>query len=217
MAAICWLFLAVSTVALLMKWTHWNTYEATVIKRPAIVKGSRYLSYLVSIACFLFVLDRWIHENDYPDLDRAGAVHRLSRAITCKTINYADHSLTDYGEFDRLQAHIKVSYPAIMSAGSFELVGHHAVLIAIPGSDPTLRPCLYMSHQDVVPVVEGTERDWTYPAFSGAVKDGYIWGRGALDIKEQVFGILEAAEYLLAHGSTFSRPLIWPSMTIRKR
>jgi len=66
-----------------------------------------------------------------------------------------------------------------------------------------------MSHQDVVPVVEGTEQDWTHPAFSGDIADGYIWGRGTLDIKEQVFGVLEAAEYLLAHetmtGEEFER------------
>ncbi len=90
MAAICWLFLAVSTVALLMKWTHWNTYEATVIKRPAIVKGSRYLSYLVSIACFLFVLDRWIlnliyligsyaHAESNPQNFFGGLVYMTSR------------------------------------------------------------------------------------------------------------------------------------------
>ena len=91
-----------------------------------------------------------------------------------------------------------------MAAGSFERIGHHAVLITIPGTDPSLRPSLYMSHRDVVPVVEGTEQDWTYPAFSGAVADGYIWGRGTLDIKT-VFGILEAAEYLLAHGKSFTR------------
>ena len=87
----------------------------------------------------------------------------------------------------------------------FERIGHHAVLITIPGSDASLRPCLYMSHQDVVPVVEGTEQDWTHPAFSGDIADGYIWGRGTLDIKEQVFGVLEAAEYLLARGKSFAR------------
>ena len=79
------------------------------------------------------------------------------------------------------------------------------MLITIPGSDASLRPCLYMSHQDVVPVVEGTEQDWTHPAFSGDIADGYIWGRGTLDIKEQVFGVLEAAEYLLARGKSFAR------------
>ena len=151
------------------------------------------------------VTDFFALEGNYPDLDGEGAAARLSAAIRCKTINYFDHSRTDYTEFDKLHAHIKASYPNIMRVGTFERIGHHAVLITIPGSDASLRPCLYMSHQDVVPVVEGTEQDWTHPAFSGDIADGYIWGRGTLDIKEQVFGVLEAAEYLLAHGKSFAR------------
>ena len=151
------------------------------------------------------VTDFFALEDNYPDLDGEGAAARLSAAIQCKTINYFDHSRTDYTEFDKLHAHIKASYPNIMRVGTFERIGHHAVLITIPGSDASLRPCLYMSHQDVVPVVEGTEQDWTHPAFSGDIADGYIWGRGTLDIKEQVFGVLEAAEYLLARGKSFAR------------
>ena len=151
------------------------------------------------------VTDFFARESDYPDLDGEGAVQRLSGAIQCQTINYADHSRTDFRTFDALHDHMKASYPHVMETGTLEIVGRAAVLITIPGSDPTLRPCLYMSHQDVVPVVEGTESDWTYPPFSGAVAEGYIWGRGTLDIKEQVFGVLEAAEYLLAHGKTFQR------------
>ena len=151
------------------------------------------------------VTDFFALEGNYPDLDGEGAAARLSAAIRCKTINYFDHSRTDYTEFDKLHAHIKASYPNIMRVGTFERIGHHAVLITIPGSDASLRPCLYMSHQDVVPVVEGTEQDWTHPAFSGDIADGYIWGRGTLDIKEQVFGVLEAAEYLLARGKSFAR------------
>lgn len=151
------------------------------------------------------VTDFFALEGNYPDLDGEGAAARLSAAIRCKTINYFDHSRTDYTEFDKLHAHIKASYPNIMRVGTFERIGHRAVLITIPGSDASLRPCLYMSHQDVVPVVEGTEQDWTHPAFSGDIADGYIWGRGTLDIKEQVFGVLEAAEYLLARGKSFAR------------
>ena len=105
------------------------------------------------------ITDFFALEGNYPDLDAEGAVARLSQAIQCRTINYADHSLTDYSEFDKLHAHMKASYPHIMRAGVFERLGHHAVLITIPGSDETLRPCLYMSHQDVVPVIEGTEQD----------------------------------------------------------
>lgn len=145
------------------------------------------------------------HEHDYPDLDGQGAAERLSRAIQCKTINCADHSLTDYGPFDQLHALIHSGYPHVMAAGTMEVLGQRSLLITLPGSDPGLRPCLFMSHQDVVPVVEGTEEDWTYPAFSGAIAQGYIWGRGTLDIKNQVFGCLEAAEYLLSHGQRLRR------------
>ena len=144
-------------------------------------------------------------ESDYPDLDGQGAAERLSRAIQCKTINCADHSLTDYGPFDQLHALIRASYPHVMAAGTMEVLGQRSLLITLPGSDPDLRPCLFMSHQDVVPVVEGTEDNWTYPAFSGAIAQGYIWGRGTLDIKNQVFGCLEAAEYLLSHGQRLRR------------
>lgn len=151
------------------------------------------------------ILDFFAHEDDFPDLDSAGAAERLSRAIQCRTINCADHKRTDFGEFDKLHALIRTEYPHVMAAGTLEVIGHHSLLITLPGSDASLRPCLFMSHQDVVPVVEGTENDWTYPAFSGAIADGYIWGRGTLDIKNQVFGCLEAAEYLLAHGKTFAR------------
>ena len=144
------------------------------------------------------------NENLYPDLDVDTAVSHLSDAIRCRTVNYEDHSRTDFSEFDRLQALMQNSFPSVMAHGQFELIGH-AVLVTIPGSDPSLLPCLYMSHQDVVPVVAGTEQDWTWDAFSGAVEDGYIWGRGTLDIKEMVFGILEAAEYLLSRGQRFRR------------
>ena len=150
------------------------------------------------------VFDYFAAENLYPDLDLDGAVERLSGAIRCRTVNFSDHSLTDFTEFDRLQELMRESFPSVMRYGQFELIGH-AVLITIPGSDPSLLPCLYMSHQDVVPVVSGTERDWRFDAFSGAVEGGYIWGRGTLDIKEMVFGILEAAEYLLSRGKGFRR------------
>lgn len=91
-----------------------------------------------------------------------------------------------------------------MSYGTLELVGY-SVLITLPGRDKASRPVLFMSHLDVVPVVKGTEDDWNYPAFSGAIEDGYIWNRGTLDIKNQVLGVLEAMEYLLSQGKTPQR------------
>jgi len=57
-----------------------------------------------------------------------------------------------------------------------------------------------MGHSDVVPVEESSEDSWTVPPFSGEIKDGMIWGRGTLDDKLNVFGLLEAAEHLLKEG-----------------
>ena len=143
------------------------------------------------------------HEGDHPDLDIEGAVLRLSRAIQCATVS----DCTDPAPFDRLHDLMRESYPAVMAAGHFQLIGR-SVLITIPGVQKQLPPALFMAHQDVVPVVKGTEDDWTWPASSGAVEDGYIWGRGTLDIKEMVFGELEAAEYLLSHGKHPVRTII---------
>ena len=150
------------------------------------------------------VYDYFAGEDRYPALDAAGAVSRLAEAVRCRTVNAPDPAETDFGEFEKLQALMQRSYPAVMAAGSFELIGH-SVLITIPGSDASLRPSLYMSHQDVVPVVRGTEENWTHGAFSGDVAEGSIWGRGTLDIKQMVFGILEAAEALLQSGARFRR------------
>ena len=135
------------------------------------------------------------NEGDYPQLDGDAACQRLSAAITCRTVN---DGTTD-GEFARLRQHIMDSFPAVMAAADTEVVGR-SLLIHIPGRDESLKPVLFMSHLDVVGVEAGTEGDWTYPPFSGAIAEGYIWGRGSLDIKNQVFAELEAAEYLLRQG-----------------
>lgn len=57
-----------------------------------------------------------------------------------------------------------------------------------------------MAHMDVVPVDSASESLWKHPPFSGAVADGFIWGRGAMDDKGSVLGILEAVEHLLNEG-----------------
>lgn len=135
------------------------------------------------------------NEEDYPQLDGEAACQRLAAAIACRTVN---DGASD-GEFARLRRLIMDSFPAVMAAAAAEVVGR-SLLIHIPGSDQSLKPALFMSHLDVVGVEAGTEGDWAYPPFSGTIAEGYIWGRGSLDIKNQVFAELEAAEYLLCRG-----------------
>jgi len=59
---------------------------------------------------------------------------------------------------------------------------------------------LLMAHMDVVPVEAATESSWHQPPFSGRVAEGFIWGRGAMDDKASVMGLLEAVEHLLESG-----------------
>ena len=65
LAAVCYLFLAVSALALLVKWTHWSSYGETILKHPFIVRLSRYLSYLDAAAAALLALDRFVLKLAY--------------------------------------------------------------------------------------------------------------------------------------------------------
>lgn len=67
-------------------------------------------------------------------------------------------------------------------------------LIARLRGDGSLGPLLFLCHTDVVPAqTEG----WTHPPFGGVVSDGYVWGRGAVDMKHLVSVMLTV--FVFAH------------------
>jgi carboxypeptidase PM20D1 len=70
----------------------------------------------------------------------------------------------------------------------------------LKGQDDQELPILLAAHMDVVPAESESGSNWTYLPFEGHVADGFIWGRGTLDDKESVLGILEAMEKLLHDG-----------------
>jgi len=56
-----------------------------------------------------------------------------------------------------------------------------AVHVRIPGTDPTAGALLLHGHIDVVPAMA---EDWSHPPFAAELADGFIWGRGAVDMKD---------------------------------
>jgi len=56
-----------------------------------------------------------------------------------------------------------------------------SVVARIPGADPARGALLVHGHLDVVPA-DATE--WSVHPFGGEIRDGYLWGRGAVDMKD---------------------------------
>lgn len=143
-------------------------------------------------------------------VDVDAAASRLSRAIQFRTQSNQDRDDFDTRAFDDLHAFLRESFPLVHANLKPELLGDprpYSLLYTWEGTDPTLAPAVLMGHQDVVPVVPGTEDQWEHDAYSGDIADGYIWGRGSLDDKAMVLGILEAAELRLAAGFRPTRTL----------
>jgi acetylornithine deacetylase/succinyl-diaminopimelate desuccinylase-like protein len=63
-----------------------------------------------------------------------------------------------------------------------------------------------VGHMDVVPAVPSY---WTVDPFSGAIKDGYIYGRGALDMKGQTIAQLYAMLALKRSGALLNRDIVF--------
>src|SRR3546814_11011470 len=67
-------------------------------------------------------------------------------------------------------------------------------------SDVCSSDLIVMAHQDVVPVTEGTEKEWKYPPFAGTIAEKAVWGRGTVDDKGSLIGLFEAIEALAKQG-----------------
>ena len=156
----------------------------------------------VVLARTALVKSRQIQAQPVTDLtvDARGAAERLAGALRFPTVSHEAGANVEAAAFLALHEYLERSFPKVHAALTREPVAGYSLLYTWKGRNPGLPPLLLMSHLDVVPVEPGTETDWTHPAFSGFVDGRFVWGRGALDDKMGVLGLLEAAETLLARG-----------------
>lgn len=82
----------------------------------------------------------------------------------------------------------------------------HNVFARLPGADASRGALLIHGHLDVVPA---DASEWSVHPFSGAIRDGYVWGRGAVDMKDMLGMTLALARYYKRNGIVPPRDLIF--------
>jgi acetylornithine deacetylase/succinyl-diaminopimelate desuccinylase-like protein len=84
--------------------------------------------------------------------------------------------------------------------------GRGNVFARLPGADRSRGALLIHGHLDVVPAEPG---DWSVHPFSGAVADGYVWGRGAVDMKDMCGMMIAVARHFKRAGIVPPRDLVF--------
>jgi len=131
-------------------------------------------------------------------------VDLCAELIRIDTSNYGDNT----GPGERAAAEYVVAKLDEVGIGS-ELVesapGRASVVARIAGADPARDALLVHGHLDVVPA---NAADWQVDPFSGEIKDGCIWGRGAIDMKDMDAMMLAVVRHWARTGTTPPRDIV---------
>ncbi len=132
------------------------------------------------------------------DFDKDKAISNLQTLVRFKTVSYRNPELEDDAEFEGLIEKLPELYPNVFATCEFMRFPDRGLLFRWKGRGDGA-PSVLMAHYDVVPV---NEEMWEKPPFEGILEDGVLWGRGTLDTKATINGVLYAAETLIAQGFT---------------
>ncbi|WP_375498644.1 M20/M25/M40 family metallo-hydrolase [uncultured Jatrophihabitans sp.] len=83
--------------------------------------------------------------------------------------------------------------------------GRASTIARIEGADRSRPPLLVHGHLDVVPA---DASEWSVDPFGGEVKDGYVWGRGAIDMKDMDAMVLALVREWQRTGAKPSRDIV---------
>jgi carboxypeptidase PM20D1 len=140
-------------------------------------------------------------------VEAASVAAHLSAVIQCETVSVTEPAPDAYAAFPALHRYLEDTYPRVHTALTRHTINERSLVYEWRGTAADAAPIVFMAHQDVVPIEPSSLGQWTHPPFSGAVAEGYVWGRGTLDIKTQLVGLLESAERLLEQGFQPERTL----------
>ncbi len=135
----------------------------------------------------------------------------------------------NYTPFEQFKEYLKTTYPLVYQNTENVEVNTYGLVFRLKGSNPKLEPVLFLSHMDVVPPgdadvkntgenilrpddkpaepVAKVAEDWDFAPFSGAVANGRIYGRGAIDMKGMLFSLMEAMNNLIKNKQVPQRDI----------
>lgn len=165
-----------------------------------------FLGAIMMVVTLLFIRPQQeVPQVEKEIVDKDTVAEHLSAAIRCQTISTQDPIYFNSQYFVELRRTLEKLYPRVHSTLACYVINDFSLLFVWKGSRPDLAPILLAGHLDVVPTEPETNGEWRFPPFSGQISEGYVWGRGAQDIKSQVISILESVEHLLREGFTPQR------------
>lgn len=129
----------------------------------------------------------WAAEPDWARVE-PHALELLQQYIRLRSVNPPANTA---GTAQLLKAEFERAglTPTLYSSGPD---GQTNLVVRIKGRDSSKKPLLLLNHMDVVPV---DAKAWDIDPFGGAIRDGKIWGRGALDMKglgvQQITALIE--------------------------
>ena len=147
------------------------------------MKGKYSLTALMFALCFLVgVCTAQVPKDHRSEVAAAGeeAVGLLAQYIRIDTTNPPGNEILAANFFKAIFDKEGIESRIIESAP-----GRASIYARLKG-DGSRKPMVLLNHMDVVPV---DKRYWTAEPFGGVIKDGYLWGRGASDMKGM--GIVE--------------------------
>uniref|UniRef100_T1JEU4 Peptidase M20 dimerisation domain-containing protein n=1 Tax=Strigamia maritima TaxID=126957 RepID=T1JEU4_STRMM len=124
------------------------------------------------------------------------SIHRFMEAINFETVSWAP-GYTNKSEILKLHDHLVKSFPLIHNSSFItkDIINMYSLLYYVSGKNMTLLPYMLTAHLDVVPA---NLARWLHDPFNSVIHDEYVYGRGTIDDKHSVMGIMEALEYLLS-------------------
>lgn len=145
--------------------------------------------------------------EDYIKINNIALEH-LAQSTTIPVIGYddANNDSINHQTILDFQKWVKNTYPLIAKNAKWEIINQHSLLITLKGQS-NKAAAMFLGHFDVVPTPDSS--DWKHKPFKGTIARDTLWGRGALDDKNVIVALLEAAEYRLSKGFQFNRTLIF--------